>query len=70
MLKWVNEGIFVQGFELLSKLSILGNICGAKSATLLKVTLLYGCFSRFLNDTIGTKSRKASHLCVIEMINS
>ena len=30
-------------------------------ATLLKATLLYGCFSRFLNYTNGIKSRKASH---------
>ena len=27
-----------------------------------KVTLLHGCFSRFLNCTNGTKSRKASQL--------
>ena len=31
-------------------------------ATLLKVTLLHGCFSRFLNCTNGTKSYKASHM--------
>ena len=31
-------------------------------ATLLKVTLLHGCFSRFLNCTDGTKSRKTSHI--------
>ena len=31
-------------------------------ATLLKVTLLHECFSRFLNCTNGTKSRNASHL--------
>ena len=30
-------------------------------ATLLKLRLLYGCFSRFLNYTNGTKSRNASH---------
>ena len=30
-------------------------------AILLKVTLLYGCFSRFLNCKNSTKSRKASH---------
>ena len=35
----------------------------AKSfTTLLKVTLLHGCFSRFLNCTNGTKSRKTSHI--------
>ena len=27
-----------------------------------KVTLLHGCFSRFLNCTNGTKSRKAPHI--------
>ena len=31
-------------------------------ATLLKLTLLHGCFSRFLNCTNGTKSRNASHM--------
>ena len=31
-------------------------------AALLKVTIVHGCFSRFLNCTNGTKSRKASHL--------
>ena len=30
-------------------------------ATLLKVTLLHGCFSRFLNCTNGTKWCKTSH---------
>ena len=29
--------------------------------TLLKVTLLHGCFARFLNCTNGTKSGNASH---------
>ena len=33
-----------------------------KPETLLKLTLLRGCFSRFLNCTNGTKSRNASHL--------
>ena len=33
-----------------------------KPATLLKVTLLHGCFSRFLNCTKGTKSCKAPYL--------
>ena len=31
-------------------------------ATLLQVTLLHGCFSRFLNYTNGTKSWKALHI--------
>ena len=38
------------------------NIAGFYPATLLKVTLLHGCFSRFLNCTNGTKSRNASHV--------
>ena len=29
---------------------------------MLKVTLLHGCFSRFLNCTNGAKSQKASHM--------
>ena len=37
-------------------------VAGFKPATLLKLTLLHGCFSRFLNCTNGTKSRNASHL--------
>ena len=32
------------------------------SATLLKVTLLHGCFSGFLNCTSGTKSRNAPQI--------
>ena len=36
-----------------------------KPATLLKVTLLHGCFSRFLNCANGTKSRKASHIYIL-----
>ena len=33
----------------------------SKPATVLKVTLLHGYFSRFLNCANGTKSRKTSH---------
>ena len=33
----------------------------------LKVTLIYGCFSRFLNCPIGTKSCKASHILRCEI---
>ena len=33
-------------------------------ATLLKLTLLHGCFSRFLNCTNGTKSRNASNIVI------
>ena len=36
--------------------------CRLKPATLLKITLLHGCFLPFLNRTNGTKSRKASHI--------
>ena len=32
-----------------------------RTTTLLKLTLLHGCFSRFLNCTNGTKSRNTSH---------
>ena len=35
-----------------------------KPAFLLKVTLLHEDFSRFLNCTNGTESRKASHIFV------
>ena len=38
------------------------NALRLQPATLLKVTLLHGCFSRFLNCTNGTKSRNASHM--------
>ena len=34
-------------------------------ATLLKLTLLHGCFSRFSNCTNSTKSRNASHITAI-----
>ena len=36
--------------------------CRLKPATLLKLTLLHGCFSRFLNCTNGTKSCNAPHM--------
>ena len=34
----------------------------AKPSTLLKLTLLHGCLSRFLDCTNGTKSRKAPYM--------
>ena len=34
----------------------------ASACNFTKVTLLHGCFSRFLNCTNGTKSRNVSHL--------
>ena len=44
------------------------HLCGSlflnvrRSATLLKVTFLLGCFSRYLNCTNGTKSSNASRI--------
>ena len=35
-------------------------------ATLLKVALLHGCFSRSVNCANGTKSRNTSHLVYIK----
>ena len=35
-----------------------------KPATLLKVTLLHGCFSHFSSCTNGSKSCNASHILV------
>ena len=35
--------------------------------TLLKVTLLYGCSSHFLNCTNGTKSRNVSHVITFRL---
>ena len=39
-------------------------------ATLLKVRLLHGCLSSFLNCTDGNKSRNASHITSIVRQNS
>ena len=41
-----------------------------KPTTLLKVTLLHGCFLRFLNFTNGTNSRKTSHFIRKESYSS
>ena len=35
---------------------------------ILKVTLLHGCFSRFLNSTSAIKSRNASHIIRIIIV--
>ena len=35
----------------------------------LKVTLLHGCFSRFLNCTNGTKSHKTSNILVDKTVD-
>ena len=40
---------------------LLVNLHTSACNFILKVTLLHGCFSRFLNYTNGTKLRKASH---------
>ena len=42
----------------------------AKPAIILKVTLLHGCFSCFLNCANGTKSSKASHIDLKEILIS
>ena len=42
--------------------NIHGGVLLVVACTLLKVTLLHGCFSRFLNCTNGAKSRKTSHV--------
>ena len=44
---------------------ILPNVPDLKPATLLKVTLLHGCFSRFLNCTNGTKLRKTYFVSIV-----
>ena len=44
-------------------------VAGLKPATLLKVKLFYGCFSRFLNCVNGTKSHNASYLVLLEIWN-
>ena len=41
----------------------LRSVTFSKPATLLKLTLLHGCFLRFLSSTNDTKSRKTSHMC-------
>ena len=45
-------------------------VAGFHLATLLKVTLLDGCFSRFLNCTDGTKSPNALHIFTLIHIAS
>ena len=40
------------------------NTHGGVILTLLKVTLLHGCFSRFINSTNDTKSHYASHIFI------
>ena len=44
-------------------------VLGFQPATLLKVTLLHECFSRFLLCTNGTKSRKTSHINHSKQLN-
>ena len=47
----------------------LSEVASYSHATLLKVTLLDGCFSCFLNFTNDTKLRKASHMNAIILGN-
>ena len=55
---------FVMRFAIWYHLYHLKNVKNTQlqSATLRKLTLLHGCFSRFLNCTNGTKSRNVPHL--------
>ena len=46
----------------LCNLKNMKNTYGGVLLLVLKVTLFYGCFSRFLNCTSGTKSHNASHV--------
>ena len=39
-----------------------------KPATLLKLILVHGCFSRFLSCVDGTKSRNAPHILVSKVV--
>ena len=48
--------------EEIGQKSCLMNTATLKPAALLKVTLLHGCFSRYLNCTNGAELRKPSHL--------
>ena len=47
--------------------AIFIKVAGVLSATLLKVTLLHGCFSCFLNCKNGTKSCNASIIFYISL---
>ena len=51
----------------LHNLKKVKNIHGGVLILVPKVTLLHGCFPRFLIYTSGTKSRKASHLILEEI---
>ena len=45
-------------------------VAGYQLATLLKVTLLHGCFSRFLNCINDTKSWKPPHVLITQQLQS
>ena len=45
-------------------------VAGKKPTTSLKVTLLHGCFSRFLNCTNKTKSCKTLHINIKSLNNT
>ena len=64
-LKVLLENIFVEEDNPL-KVAAIGQLImqvgRLKPATLLKLSFLHGCFSRFLNCTNGTKSGNAPHI--------
>ena len=45
-----------------------GGVLLSLATLLLKVTLLHGCFSRFLDCTNGTKLRNASHIITVLLL--
>ena len=52
------------------KSATFSKVAGFKPATLLKVTLVHGCFSRFLIYTNGTKLRNALQTTISSHITS
>ena len=50
--------------------TLLKRDSNTEPAILLKVALLNGCFSSFLNCTNGTKSRKALHIIILKTMKS
>ena len=57
---WANQNFRTTCFK--EKLIYLRINLAWKPASLRKLTLLHGCFSRFLNCTNGTKSHNVPHL--------
>ena len=56
-----SEDKFAKLYATWYRLDIFKNVDNTHGGVL-KITLLYGCFSRFLNCTNGTKSKKAFQL--------